>query len=69
MIDKLKAWAALAGAVVTAVVQVLPDGPVRYWLTVASVVLTAVVVYVVPNVEGVNALQRKVAAAQAARRP
>lgn len=45
-----KAWAALIGSVLTALVATLtPDSPAYQWLTYALAVVTALATYAVPN--------------------
>lgn len=67
--DKVKFWVGLAGAIVTALLEVLgPDGTVGHVLTIASALITAVAVYAFPNLEGASALRRKASEAQDAGR-
>lgn len=48
-----KAWAALIGAVLTAVVaNTTPDTDAYHWLTIALAVATAIATWVVPNSDG-----------------
>lgn len=45
-----KAWTALIGAAITAVLgTVPPDDPIWKWLTVAAAICTAIATYAVPN--------------------
>lgn len=67
--DKVKFWVGLAGAIVTALLEVLgPDGTVGRVLVVASAVLTAVAVYAFPNLESASTLRNKAVKAQEAGR-
>lgn len=52
ILDRAKAWVALIGAILTALIasDVIPTvGSWHQWLTVASVVVTAVTTYLTPN--------------------
>lgn len=54
ILDRAKAWVALIGAILTALIasDVIPtEGRWHEWLTAASVVVTAVVTYLTPNKE------------------
>lgn len=54
ILDRAKAWVALIGAILTALIasDVIPtDGQWHEWLTIASVITTAVVTYLTPNKE------------------
>lgn len=44
-----KFWVGLVGAIITSVLQIIPDGTVKAVLTILSVAITAVLVYRVPN--------------------
>lgn len=68
MRDKAKFWVALAAACVAALLEGAPESW-RVWLQPAALILGAVLVFLTPNVEGVNALTAKLAAAREARRP
>ncbi len=47
-----KAYAALLGSIVTALLGVLgPDDPAAHWLTIAAAVLTAVATWAIPNAD------------------
>lgn len=53
ILDRAKAWAALVGAIITALIAsgVVPTGGWYDYLTIASVIATAVATYSVKNVE------------------
>lgn len=69
MLDKIKFWVGLAGAIVTALLDYFgPGGTLGHVLTIASLLITAVAVYAFPNLEGVNALRAKLTRAQEAGR-
>ena len=68
MKGKAKFWVALAAACVAALLEGAPESW-RVYLQPAALILGAVLVYLTPNTEGVNALTAKLEAAKAARRP
>ena len=54
-----KAWVALIGAIVTALLgTVTPDQDVYEWLTYAAAICTAILTYVVPNRPSVEPVVR-----------
>lgn len=52
-----KAWAALVGSVLTALVGTLtPEDPGYRWLTIALAIVTAVAVFAIPNAAAANTI-------------